>query len=307
MAARASWIPPMLAQLTKSPPADLSGWVFERKFDGLRAVAVRNGDEVELWSRGHLRYDQRFPHLLEELRRLPADGFTLDGEIVAFAGAHPSFELLQRRGSTAPAVYEVFDVLHLLGRDTTSLPLADRRRLLEGLVVPTETLRRVEFLDGDPSALLEQACREGWEGLIAKRADGAYRSGRSPDWRKLKCEAGQELVIGGWTDPRGSRSDLGALLVGYHDDDGRLRYAGKVGTGFDRPTLRDLRARLAPIARQGPPFSDPPRERAVHWVEPVLVAEIGFAEWTPDGKLRHPRYKGLREDKPPGAVVRERR
>lgn len=307
MAARASWTPPMLAQLTKAPPADLAGWVFERKFDGLRAVAVRNGADVELWSRGHLRYDQRFPALVEELRGLPADDFTLDGEIVAFAGAHPSFELLQRPGSSAPAVYEVFDVLHLLGRDTTSLPLSDRRQLLERLVTPTETLRRVEFLDGDPAALLEQACREGWEGLIAKRADGPYRSGRSPDWRKLKCDAGQELVIGGWTDPRRSRSDLGALLVGYHDGAGRLRYAGKVGTGFDRATLRDLRSRLAPIARQDPPFADPPREKAVHWVEPVLVAEVGFAEWTPDGKLRHPRYKGLREDKPAGAVVRERR
>src|SRR5579864_6384855 len=192
MAARAGWVPPMLAQLTRTPPVDAASWVLERKYDGLRAVAVRNGDEVEIWSRGHLRYDGRFPHLVDELRRLPVDDFTLDGEIVAFEGAHPSFELLQRPGSRAPAVYEIFDVLHVLGRDTTPMPLGERRRLLEKLVEPTEALRLVQPLEGDAAALLTQACEEGWEGLVAKRRDAPYRSGRSPDWRKLKCDAGQE-------------------------------------------------------------------------------------------------------------------
>ena len=304
--ARATWTPPMLAELTSTAPDDPGAFTYERKFDGLRAVAVRNGDEVELWSRGHQSFNSRFPEVVDALRGLPADNFTLDGEIVAFEGDRTSFGLLQSPGRDSPPVYVVFDLLHLLGRDTTGLPLTDRRRLLGQLVADGAVLRTSESLSGDVYGLLERACREGWEGLIAKRSDSPYRSGRSPDWRKLKCSASQELVIGGWTDPRGSRQHLGALLVGVHDDEGRLLYAGKVGTGFDRATLEDLHTRLGGLARSDSPFADAPRMRDAHWVEPTLVANIAFTEWTADGRLRHPSFQGLRPDKRAREVVRER-
>jgi ATP-dependent DNA ligase len=153
--------------------------------------------------------------------------------------------------------------------------------------------------------MFSEACRKGWEGVIAKRADSPYRQTRSRDWLKFKCSAEQELVIGGFTAPKGSRTDLGALLVGYYED-GRLRYAGKVGTGFTRATLADLAARLEPLRRETSPFADEVRERTATWVEPRLVGEVGFSEWTRDGRLRHPKFLGLREDKPAEEVVRER-
>jgi bifunctional non-homologous end joining protein LigD len=305
-AARATWTPPMLAELSKQPPADPQNWIFERKFDGLRAIAVRNGDEVELWSRGHQSFTGRFPGIVDTVRRLPVDNLTLDGEIVAYEGDRDSFELLQRPGSKAAPVYEVFDVLHLLGKDTTGLPTTDRRRLLEQAIDPDDTLRLVDALTGDPHQLLADACTRHWEGLIAKRADAIYASRRSTDWRKLKCSASQELVIGGWTDPQGARELLGALLVGYHDADGALRYAGKVGTGFDHATLQDLHKKLVARARATSPFSDAPRVKTAHWVRPDLVGAFAFTEWTIDGRLRHPRFQGLRTDKKAADVIRER-
>jgi bifunctional non-homologous end joining protein LigD len=304
--ARATWSPPMLAELTKAVPDHPNDWVFERKFDGLRAVAVRNGDEVELWSRGHQSFTHRFPGIVAAVAALPVDNVTLDGEIVAYDGERDSFELLQRPGSKAEPVYEVFDVLHLLGNDTRDLPTTDRRRLLAQAIEPTDTLGVVDALTGDPDDLLADACKRRWEGLIAKRADAPYRSKRSSDWRKLKCSANQELVIGGWTDPQGARQHLGALLVGYHDAEGNLRYAGKVGTGFDQATLEDLHHKLESRDRQTSPFTDPPRMKTAHWVRPDLVGEFAFAEWTADGKLRHPRFQGLRPDKTAADVIRER-
>jgi bifunctional non-homologous end joining protein LigD len=168
-------------------------------------------------------------------------------------------------------------------------------------------LRASPMLTGDAAELLARACRDGWEGLIAKRPGSPYRAGRSREWLKLKCVARQELVIGGWTDPQGARSGFGSLLVGYHDAEGRLVFAGKVGTGYDDTTLRALTHRLAPLARSTSPFAvESPPERGVHWVEPELVAEVGFSEWTGTGRLRHPRFVALREDKDPREVVRER-
>jgi len=168
----------------------------------------------------------------------------------------------------------------------------------------TPVLRRVDTLTGDPAQLLARACELGWEGVIAKRAGAPYRSGRSHDWLKLKCTASQELVIVGWTDPHGARTHLGALLVGYYEGD-RLRYAGKVGTGFDTATLADLHRRMLALTRDTSPFIDRVRERGAHWVEPELVANVAFTEWTDDAKLRHPRFEGLRPDKDPRTVVRE--
>ncbi len=301
---RAQFVPPMLARLVTAPPAG-DGWVYERKLDGLRCIAVRTGTLVELSSRSGQSFTARFGGIAAAVGRLPVDDVVLDGEVVALEGDRTSFSLLQRPGSTATPVLCVFDVLHLDGDDLTGLPLLRRKEILAGVVGKRGVLRRVDHLDGDPGVLLQRACAAGWEGLIAKRADGRYVSGRSPEWLKLKCSASQELVIGGWTEPRGARTHFGALLVGYHDDRG-LRYAGKVGTGFDAATLAELHREMQRRARGTSPFVDGVRERSAHWVEPELVANIAFTEWTDDGKLRHPRFEGLRPDKDPRTVTRER-
>lgn len=299
---RATWKPPMLASLAKVGPSG-PGWIYERKLDGLRCIAVRNGDDVELWSRNHLSFTKRFPGLVAAVRRLPVDNVVLDGEIVAMAGGRTSFSLLQKGSHAAPELH-VFDVLHLLGTDTTGLPLLERKALLERAIDGDGPLHAVAHVDGDPERLLAEACRHGWEGLIAKRGDGLYRGGRSSDWKKLKCSASQELVIGGWTEPGGARVGFGALLVGYFDDSG-LRYAGKVGTGFNAETLDTLYAELRVREIDGAPFVDRVRDKTAHWVRPELVANVAFTEWTPDAKLRHPRFEGLRPDKAATDVHRE--
>jgi bifunctional non-homologous end joining protein LigD len=281
-------------------------WTYERKLDGLRCTSVRNGDAIELWSRNHNSFTARFPDVVAELAQFPVDNFTLDGELVAFDGNDfVGFGALQQHGSEFSTVYGVFDVLHLLGRDTRALPLTDRQKLVREVVGPSEHVRPVEELHGDPVSLLSRACEQGWEGLIAKRRESIYTAGRSSDWRKLKCSASQELVIGGWTDPRGARTGLGALLVGYYEGE-RLRYAGKVGTGFSTETLDDLSRRLHDLERETSPFADQIKEKTAHWAEPRLVANVAFTEWTRDGRLRHPRFEGLRPDKDPTAVIRER-
>ncbi len=202
--------------------------------------------------------------------------------------------------------YYLFDILHLEGNDTSALQLRDRKSLLRNALSYGDPLRFLPHRNTEGEALYRDACRRGWEGLIAKRADAPYQHARSEDWLKLKCVNEQEFVIGGWTDPTGTRVGLGALLIGYYDR-GALRYAGKVGTGYSQAVLRDLRSRLDRLARAEPPFEHDglPRSR-VHWVRPELVAQIGFTEVTRDGKLRHPRFLGLRDDKRPREVVLER-
>jgi DNA ligase D-like protein (predicted ligase) len=304
------WVEPMLAELTRLPDhvnTFRSGdWLYERKLDGLRCIAVRNSNVVELWSRNRLSFTARFPHVAAALRELPVDRFVIDGEVVAFDGDHTSFSLLQNpRPDTAP-VYSVFDLLHLLGEDIRHLALTERTDLLAKAITGAGSqIRHTERVRGDPAQLLADACGRGWEGLVAKRADGPYRAGRSPDWRKLKCSASQELVVGGWTDPSGARTGFGALLVGYYDSAGRLRYAGRVGTGFDERLLRKLHHDLLASEVTTSPFFDPIPTKGVHWVRPELVAQVEFTEWTTDGKLRHPRFSGLRPDKTPTEVVRE--
>ena len=298
-------VEPMKAVLTDERFSD-PDWVFERKLDGIRCVAIKDGRRVRLLSRNHLSLDARFPEVVAALQADPATRLVLDGEVVAFDGAATSFAALQQRGERpVPVFLYAFDLLHLAGQDTTALPLRARKTLLRGAVASGGPLRIAQHRNAEGEALYREACRKGWEGLIAKRADAPYVHGRSRDWLKLKCSAEQELVIGGYTEPRGSRTDLGALLLGVYDGDGRLRYAGKVGTGFTRATLRDLAERLAPLRSGRSPFADDPRERGATWVTPELVAQVGFSEWTRDGRLRHPRFLGLREDKPAREVVRE--
>ena len=299
----------MLATLVDAPSwlaEGRQGWVYERKLDGLRCVAVRNGSKVELWSRNHNSFLERFPEVAAAVAALAPDSFVLDGELVAHDGSDfVGFGQLQQHGSQYRVVYGVFDLLHLLGEDTTSLGQAQRRRLLLQVVAGGRHLELVEELTGDPGEMLAAACRDGWEGLVAKRAAAPYAPGRSGSWVKLKCSASQELVIGGWTEPQGSRTHIGAVLVGYYED-GALRYAGKVGSGFTADTLSMLARELAPLARPDSPFAERVREPRVHWVEPRLVANVAFSEWTRDGRLRHPRFEGLRADKDPTTVVRER-
>jgi bifunctional non-homologous end joining protein LigD len=281
-------------------------WIYERKLDGIRCLATKAGGRVELRSRNDLSLNGRFPEIATALEADPVGDVVLDGEVVAFEGEQTSFARLQQRGQRpAPVFFYVFDILRLDGEDVTREPLRERKALLRRALAFADPIRFTVHRNGDGEAFYAEACRKGWEGLIAKRADAPYTHGRSRDWLKFKCSAEQELVIGGYTPPRGSRTDLGALLLGYHDD-GALRYAGKVGTGFTRATLADLAARLAPLRRDSSPFDDEVRERGATWVEPQLVAQVGFSEWTRDGRLRHPRFLGLREDKAAAEVVRER-
>jgi bifunctional non-homologous end joining protein LigD len=306
---------PMKAVLTEerfSGPA----WIFERKLDGVRCLAARDGREVRLVSRTGRDMNRTYPELAEAIGRDQADDFLVDGEIVAFERGVTSFSRLQRRMQLSDpaaarrsgvAVYlYLFDLLHLAGHDASAVSLRGRKALLRRALGFADPLRYLPHRNRDGEALFQDACKRGLEGLIAKRADSRYVPGRSRDWLKFKCSHEQELVIGGFTAPRGSRTEFGALLVGYYED-GRLRYAGKVGTGFDRQTLEALGARLRSLERVAPPFVDVhPIPRGTRWVEPELVAQIGFSEWTRDGRLRHPRYLGLRDDKPAREVVRER-
>jgi bifunctional non-homologous end joining protein LigD len=313
-AGKAAWAPPMLATLTQKHFSN-PDWIYERKLDGERVVAVRAGRSANVYSRHRLALDATYPELMDALEQQTVDDFTIDGEVVAFEGRVTSFALLQRRMQTRDAeqarrsridiYYYVFDLLHLEGHDVTNLPLRWRKRLLRRLLTYEDPLRFTPHRNTEGERFYEEACRRGWEGLIAKRAESIYVHKRSTDWLKFKCVNRQEFVIGGYTDAGGSREGFGALLIGYYED-GKLRYAGKVGTGFDERTLRDLAARLRRLERPDSPFADKVPGQNVHWVKPELVCEIGFTEWTGDGRLRHPSFMGLRRDKRPEEVVRER-
>jgi ATP-dependent DNA ligase len=279
------WLEPMAATLTQTR---FSGpeWSFERKLDGIRLLAYRRGGDVTLYSR--TRREQHLPAVAEAVADLPVEEVILDGELTWGGG---------------PPRYHVFDVLRLDGRELTGQALDHRRGVLAGL--PLEPpLERVPAIDHPRP--WELACRAGWEGVVAKRRDAPYEHRRSKHWLKMKCEATRAFVVGGFTDPQGSRAGLGALLVGYHQD-GEFVFAGKVGTGFDRRLLTELRARFDAAEIADPPFtvaSGLPRLRA-HWVRPEVVVEVAFLEWTVHGKLRHSRLLGVRPDLSPADVTRE--
>jgi bifunctional non-homologous end joining protein LigD len=309
------WIEPMKAVLHDRPFSD-PDWIYERKLDGVRCLAFRRPNGVRLLSRNDKSLNNSYPELVEALERESSPEFVVDGEVVAFSGHVTSFSRLQgrmqisdpeRAKRTGIAVYlYVFDILHLEGHDTRRVPQRARKRLLRGALDFHGHVRFLSHRNRDGEALFQDACRRGLEGLIAKRAEGRYSSSRSTDWLKLKCSHEQELVIGGFTAPHGKRTDFGALLVGYYED-GELRYAGKVGTGFDQRTLSDLGERMRKLERPDPPFVDVhPVPKGTHWIEPRLVGQFAFTEWTRDGRLRHPRYLGLRNDKRAEEVVRER-
>jgi bifunctional non-homologous end joining protein LigD len=291
------------------------GWVYERKLDGQRCLAVRTARGTRLYSRSGRDVTAAFPEIAEALEEQASTDFVVDGEVVAFEGSRTSFARLQprihvssaekaRRSGVAVYFY-VFDVLRVDGEDVRREPLLVRKRRLRALLTWHGPIRSTPHRVSGGEDWFEEVCAKGWEGLIAKRADAPYSTGRTKDWLKFKCEAGQELVVVGWTDPEGSRVGLGALLLGYYRGDD-LVYAGKVGTGFTQPVLRDLHARLSRIERDTSPctMGTLPR-KGVHWVEPELVVEVAFTEWTTAGQLRHPRFLGLRTDKAAKDVVRE--
>lgn len=308
--------PPMLATLAKHAFSD-PAWVFEAKLDGQRSLLWRRRSTVRLITRNRKDRTSHYPDLVEAVRRHDSAPLIADGEIVAFRGDVTSFARLQERMQNArpsaaqvaavPVVFYLFDLIWFDGYDLSALPLVTRKEVLRSAVAFEGPIRFSEHLDEDGEVAFRAACEKGWEGLIAKRAASPYAHARSKDWLKFKCVNEQEFVVLGWTEPRGSRSGLGALLVGYHED-GELRFGGKVGTGFGERELAVLTRRLRPLERKTPPVADTKglSKKGVHWVRPALVAQVGFGEWTPDGKLRHPRYLGLRDDKPPERVVRER-
>jgi bifunctional non-homologous end joining protein LigD len=303
---------PMKAVLVQAPFSD-PAWIFERKLDGIRCGVVRRDGHVRLLSRSGQVLNDSYPELVEALEQ-PGPDLIADGEIVAFARGRMSFARLQRRMQirdpeharrSGVAVYlYLFDLLELDGRDLRSRPVIERKRALRRAIAFGGRIRFTPHRVGDGEAAYRYACAHGWEGVVAKRADSPYSATRSRDWRKIKCNRRQEVVVGGWTAGRGARSRLGALLVGYWDGEA-LRYAGKVGTGFDAAEVDRLADELERRERPQPPFTADRLPRQARWAEPDLVAEVEFTEWTRDGKLRHPRYLGLRFDKPAREVVRE--
>jgi DNA ligase D-like protein (predicted ligase) len=301
-------VDPMKAVLTEERFSD-PAWIYERKLDGIRCIAIKADQRVRLLSRNDLSLNARFAGVAAALEEDAGTRFVLDGEVVAFAGGQTSFERLQQQGERPVEIfYYVFDLLHLAGQDVTALPLRARKALLRRAVGWHGPLRLTQHRNGDGVAFYEEACKKRWEGLIAKRADAPYVRGRSREWLKFKCSAEQELVIGGYTAPRGSRAELGALLLG-HFEDGVLRYAGKVGAGFNNTARRaELLALLEPLVRDTSPFDPPPPRRQLGgaiWVEPKVVIRAEFAGWTSNGIVRQASYKGLDLGKDARKVVRE--
>jgi bifunctional non-homologous end joining protein LigD len=309
MAARPPAYAPQLATLVSQAPAG-DDWLHEVKYDGFRMGLVIDRRTRRLISRNGHDWTARFPDIVEAARGLPVSSAVLDGEVALLqADGRTSCQALQGGGAGAGTlVFFLFDALFIDGEDLSPLPLEARKARLEALLPRRSTLLRYSrHTIGDGERAHHDACRSRLEGIISKRRDAPATAGRSKTWLKVKCLGRQEFVIGGYTDPQGAREGLGALLIGYYDGD-RLVWAGKVGTGFTTQVARDLRERLAPLVQEESPFTPAPRGAPVkgaHWVRPKLVGEVAFTEWTTAGKIRHPSFQGLRDDKPARAVVRE--
>jgi len=311
---RPKWTTPMLATLTDRRFSD-DQWIYERKLDGERCLAFGDNAGVRLMSRNKQELNNTYPDITETLQDQQAGDFIVDGEIVAFQGKVTSFSRLQERmhiedpdearAQRLTVYYYLFDLLYLDGHDVTKVALRHRKGLLRESFSYEDPLRFTPHRNASGEAYYRDACNKGWEGLIAKDAGSSYEHSRSKKWLKFKCVNRQEMVIGGYTDPEGERIGFGALLLGYCAEKD-FCFAGKVGTGFDDDTLESLSSRLKSRQRKTAPFDRGEiSEKGVHWVTPELVAEIGFTEWTEDGKLRHPRFLGLRRDKDARDVTRE--
>ena len=312
------WVPPQLTLLTDAAPSGPQ-WLHEIKLDGFRMAARIDRGRAQLLTRTGLDWSDKYPSVVAALAKVAAKTAYLDGELCGVGDdGLPSFSQMQSASDGERGVrlvYDAFDLLHLDGRNTGSLPLIERKALLEPLITGAPGLQFNAHETGDGEVVRKHACKLGFEGVVSKTIDAPYAPGNRGLWRKSKCLNRQEFVVVGWTDPEGSRPHLGALLLGYYTDDGKLIYAGRVGTGMPAKVLADLRGRLEPLARRGSPLSAPPPRKTrfgsplilsqVHWVEPQLVAEITYLTWTGDGLLRQTVYVGLREDKPAREVRRE--
>ncbi|MEO5660346.1 MAG: DNA ligase D [Polaromonas sp.] len=302
---------PQLATLVSGVPADSQDWIYEIKFDGYRLLARIDGASVRCITRNGNDWTAKLPKLAEALGRLGIKSGWLDGEIVVLnPHGRPDFGALQNAfesASTAPIAFYVFDLPFYEGLDLRQVPLIKRREILATILTnqPPAEIRFSDAFDETPQDLLASARRIGLEGIVGKRKNSVYTSRRSSDWIKLKTQLRQEFVIGGYTEPKGSRTGLGALLLGVHDAGGKLLYAGNVGTGFDGKTLHDLKARLSKLHADRAPFADLPTSVKGQWVRPLLLAEVAFAEWTHSSRIRHAVFQGLRTDKPAQGIVRE--
>lgn len=309
------WISPMLATLTENYFSD-KNWIFERKLDGERCIAHKKGQKLKLYSRNKKELNNSYPEIVDVLSKQDKTNFIIDGEIVTFDKGITSFSKLQKRiqlkdpkkakQTKIKVYYYIFDILYFDKYDTTSIPLRTRKKILKNYFLFDDDLKYTVHKNTKGKEFLKVACKKGWEGLIAKKADSKYVSKRSKDWLKFKCVKDQEFVIAGFTEPKGKRVGFGALLLGYYYKN-KLLYAGQVGTGFDDSLLSSLSSKFSKLKQKENPFTTKEKipEKGVHWLKPKLVCQVGFTEWTEAGKLRHPRFKGLRRDKKAKDVVRE--
>ncbi len=308
------WYAPMLATLTNKRFSD-PAWIYECKFDGERAITHVHNKAIKILSRNQQDLNSTYPDLVKAFQGIKSKSFIVDGEIVAFENNVTSFSRLQKRlgvkeislkeALQTPVYYYLFDILYLDGFDLRQLPLKSRKTLLNKALSYKDPLRPTEGIMREGEEYYRNACKQGWEGLIAKRLDSSYQPRRSSDWLKFKCHKSQEFIIIGYTPPKGSRKGFGALLVGYYKND-QLCYAGKVGTGFTDDLLLALKEKMDKYVISHLSLTEKIRESSsVTWVKPVLVGEFDFTEWTKAGKLRHPRFKGLRTDKKATEVIRE--
>ncbi len=302
-------ISPMLATLTDKP-FDRKGWIFEIKWDGYRAIGFKKGERTELLSRNEKSFTSRFHTIAEELKKLPGT-FVVDGEIVLFdEQGRSSFQLMQNYNKVKKGtpLYYLFDILSLNGKDLRNLPLIERKKILKTLIGKgkLKSIKYCDHIDEHGIAFFKAAAKKGFEGIIAKKADSAYQFSRSSDWLKIKAIQRQEVVIGGFTEPKGSRKRFGALLVGVYEKN-KLIYTGHIGGGFNFQLLTDVHEKLKKLITPTCPFASPPHPNSpVTWVKPKLVCEVAFAEWTQEGMMRQPIFKGLRIDKAPKDVIREK-
>jgi DNA ligase D-like protein (predicted ligase) len=306
------WYNPMLATLTQERFSD-PDWIYECKFDGERALTYYNRGKINVFSRNKHNLNKTYPDLVQAFHGISLDSFIIDGEIVAFQNGITNFSALQQRmgmreiameiALKSPVYYYIFDILFLNGHDLRELTLKSRKNILKKIISYKDPLRFTEWVSENGIKFYKEACKKNWEGIIAKNGDSAYQGRRSTSWLKFKCHKSQELVIIGYTEPKGHRPGFGALLVGYYQKN-KLFYAGKVGTGFTEKTLASLKEKMDKYKISTSPIEEDIRGH-ITWLKPMLVGEFDFTEWTTAGKLRHPRFKGLRDDKKAQEVVRE--
>lgn len=308
------WTAPMLAKLTHKYFSD-KNWIYERKLDGERILVFCHSKKINLVTRNKKEAGAQYPEIVEAFGKYSDTDFIADGEMVSFDGKTTSFSMLQNRmhlknekeikNSKTKVYLYLFDLIYFDDSDLSDLPLMSRKKILRSAFSFKDPLRHTAYRKEKGEEYLKEACRKGWEGLVAKDGSSRYIHSRSSGWLKFKCSNQQEFVIGGITDPQGERTGFGALLIGFYEK-GKLLYAGKVGTGYNDETLLRLSENLRRLERKTSPYDEKVKEKNVHWVSPELVAQIGFAEWTSGHKLRHPRFTGLRRDKKPKDVIREK-